>query len=634
MSRPDHHLAFHEALAQRLDQPLETGAEASLEAHLATCGPCRSVAQAYDAQRKALRDLRQPEPPRDLWARTATALDHEVGRRSGAPRLVALGSLASLGLVLAVALGATGLGPFNVTRPGSATPFPVTPQPVAYLTTDGNQITIYQTQVSAVCPTSAPDCTDPGPSARPVARVALDAALSPRDLALAADGNLAITARDSEGRANYSVVTLPGSETTETASPAASARSTASRRPGTADPTASLPSAVASGATGPSVSPPVEDPGDATLQLLLSDVIAAGAPAAWSPDGTILAFSARPADGSTGPDVYIWRVGAAVAKALTKDHHSYFASWDGQRIVISRTSTAIAAARNASSHPSGGHESATGTPAGSAATTATSSVVATTMLLDPATGAAERVALDDAWLPAVDPTGHLVVFWSGTLTPHGPTVDLTAGSLFIADWSAATGIAPLVTAPPSQAAASSSPGADATTPDVSPSASPSASPDQASQTPPLTGPTPAAHSPRPSASAGHVTTSPLVSPSPSGADVSPAVVGRPVTQTGTDVTDWLVRWAPDGSAYGIWTADVPGSDAGTLTVVAATGTPTGQDLLTSTRAQRAFSLGDGSVAWVTPDTTDETGDLRVVTWGADGPGGVHIPIDRGVTFAF
>jgi hypothetical protein len=632
MSRPDHHLAFHQALAERLDQPLEPAAEASLEAHLATCGPCRSVAQAYDAQRKALRDLRQPDPPRDLWARTATALDHEVGRRrSSAPRLVALGSLASLGLVLAVALGATGLGPFNVTRPGSATPFPMTPQPVAYLTTDGNQITIYQTQVSAVCPTSAQDCTDPGPSARPVAHVALDAALSPRDLALAADGNLAITARDSQGRANYSVVTLPGSEATSTASPSASARATASRRPGTAEPTAALPSDVASAAAGPSLSPPAEDATDATLQPLLSDVIAAGAPAAWSPDGSILAFSARPADGSTGPDVYIWRVGAAAAKALTRDHHSYFASWEGQRIVISRTSTAAVAARNASSHPVGGHASATSTPAGPAAAT---SVVATTMLLDPATGVAQRVALDDAWLPAVDPTGHLVVFWSGTLTAHGPTVDLTAGSLFIADWSAATGILPLATASPSQPAGSSSPGADAATPVVSPYATPSTSPDQASPTPPLTGPTAAAHTPRPSASAGHATSPPRVSPSPSGADGSPAVTARPVTQTGTDITDWLVRWAPDGSAYGIWTADMPGSDAGTLTVVAATGTPADQDLLTSTRAQRAFSLGDGSVAWVTPDTTDETGDLRVVIWGVDGSGGVHIPIHRGVTFAF
>ena len=364
------------------------------------------MAQAYDAQRKALRDLRQPEPPRDLWARTATALDHEVGRRSGAPRLVALGSLASLGLVLAVVLGATGLGPFNVTRPGSATPFPVTPQPVAYLTTDGNQITIYQTQVSAVCPTSAPDCTDPGPSARPVAHVALDAALSPRDLALAADGNLAITARDSQGRANYSVVTLPGSEATETAS--ALGLRPIDVQPPTRDSRAHGVAPVGRGERGhrPERLAAAEDPGDATLQLLLSDVIAAGAPAAWSPDGTILAFSARPADGSAGPDVYIWRVGAAAAKALTKDHHSYFASWDGQRIVISRTSTATAGARNPSSHPSGGHESATGTPAGSAATTATSSVVATTMLLDPATGAAQRVALDDAWLPAVDPTGH------------------------------------------------------------------------------------------------------------------------------------------------------------------------------------------------------------------------------------
>ena len=489
MSRPDHHLAFHQALAARLDQPLDPRAEASLQAHLATCGPCRSVAQAYDAQRKALRDLRQPEPPRDLWARTATALDHEVGRRSGAPRLVALGSLASLGLVLAVVLGATGLGPFNVTRPGSATPFPVTPQPVAYLTTDGNQITIYQTQVSAVCPTSAPDCTDPGPSARPVAHVALDAALSPRDLALAADGNLAITARDSQGRANYSVVTLPGSEATETASPLASARSTSSRRPGTAEPTASLPSAVASGAAGPSVSPPRR-----TRAMPRSSCSSATS----SPP-------VRPRPGRrTAPS---WPSAPVRPMAARGPTSTSGASALRPRRPSRRTITPTSPRGTASGSSSAGRRRPPrrpGTPRRirPAATTRPParrpgpprrrrrpSVVATTMLLDPATGAAQRVALDDAWLPAVDPTGHLVVFWSGTLRAHGPTVDLTAGSLFIADWSAATGIAPVVTPPPSQAAASSSPGADATTPDVSPSASPSASPDQASPTPPLTGPT-------------------------------------------------------------------------------------------------------------------------------------------------
>ncbi|HXX60082.1 MAG TPA: zf-HC2 domain-containing protein [Candidatus Sulfotelmatobacter sp.] len=631
MSRPDHE-PFREALAQRLDQPLEPGAEARLEAHLATCGPCRSVAQAYDAQRKALRELHIPEPPRDLWARTATALDHEVAHRGHAPRLVALGSLASLGLVLALALGASGLGPFNATRPGNATPFPVTPEPVAYLTTDGNQITIYQTQVSAFCPPSAPDCTDPGPSARPVARVALDAALSPRDLALAADGNLAITARDSLGRAIYSVVALPGSEATATASPSITARSTASRRPGPPTPTASLPAASASDTSGPTVLSSAPDLTDATLQPLLSDVIAAGAPAAWSPDGTILAFSARPADGSTGPDVYVWHVGASAVTALTKDHHSYFASWDGQRIVVSRTPATPAPARTASPHRTASRASVPASPTAAASATAVPSSGAITLLLDPATGATQRVALPDAWLPAVDPTGRLVVFWSGTLTAHGPTVDLTAGALFLADWSAITGIPPVATPSPTQpdAVAASLAGASAT-PLPSVSTAPPASAGQEGPTPPLTGPTAAADSAQPTGAAGATTGS--TPPAASGTATSPAVA-VPVTQTGTDVTDWLVRWAPDGGAYGVWTADAPGSDAGTLTVVAATGTLAGQDLLGSTPAQRAFSLGDGRVAWVTPDSTGETGDLRVVTWGADGPGGVHIPVRHGVTLAF
>ena len=127
----------------------------------------------------------------------------------------------------------------------------------------------------------------------------------------------------------------------------------------------------------------------------------------------------------------------------------YFASWAGQRIVISRTPAAAAAARGASSHPSATrHASVSPTPADPSPSATTPPIVATTMLLDPATGAAQPVALAGAWLPAVDPTGHLVVYWSGTLTAQGPAVALAAGALYLADWSAITGIPPVATPTP------------------------------------------------------------------------------------------------------------------------------------------------------------------------------------------
>ncbi len=47
--------------------------------HLDTCGACRGAAAEYDDQRMALRRLRDdaPQPPRDLWARTAAAIEAE-----------------------------------------------------------------------------------------------------------------------------------------------------------------------------------------------------------------------------------------------------------------------------------------------------------------------------------------------------------------------------------------------------------------------------------------------------------------------------------------------------------------------------------------------------------------------------
>src|SRR4029077_271170 len=80
---------------------------------------CAAVADAYAADRLALRALREPapEPPRDLWARTAAGIEREAAarkrpQRGAAPRPgrpgPAVGALSALAVV-AVVMVATAL---------------------------------------------------------------------------------------------------------------------------------------------------------------------------------------------------------------------------------------------------------------------------------------------------------------------------------------------------------------------------------------------------------------------------------------------------------------------------------------------------------------------------------------------
>ena len=66
--------------AQRLDWPLDPAEAVWLDAHLADCRSCRRRADEYLENRDRLRTLRDnaPPPPRDLWARTAAAIDAEL----------------------------------------------------------------------------------------------------------------------------------------------------------------------------------------------------------------------------------------------------------------------------------------------------------------------------------------------------------------------------------------------------------------------------------------------------------------------------------------------------------------------------------------------------------------------------
>ncbi|MBA3852742.1 MAG: zf-HC2 domain-containing protein, partial [Chloroflexi bacterium] len=76
----DPHLPFRRLLAERLDGVLTHEDTARLRAHLATCPRCRMAERAYLRDRQLLRRLTPRPPPRDLWVKTAAALDREIAR--------------------------------------------------------------------------------------------------------------------------------------------------------------------------------------------------------------------------------------------------------------------------------------------------------------------------------------------------------------------------------------------------------------------------------------------------------------------------------------------------------------------------------------------------------------------------
>src|SRR5262245_49753326 len=124
--------------AEVLDGPLDPSEAAWLDDHLASCDECAAVAADYAEQRLQVRALRghEPVPPRDLWARTAAAIERESRHRPSTQpsRRSTLRPYALLAgaLVVAIAVGTL----TSSQRPGGeATTTPgITPGPVAVTT--------------------------------------------------------------------------------------------------------------------------------------------------------------------------------------------------------------------------------------------------------------------------------------------------------------------------------------------------------------------------------------------------------------------------------------------------------------------------------------------------------------------
>jgi len=145
----------------------------------------------------------------------------------------------------------------------------------------------------------------------------------------------------------------------------------------------------------PVTSSPSPSAAPGALQAIARDVVLVGEAAGYSPDGTAFAFSARPADGSHGPDIYVWRAGDPEATTVTSDGRSVFGTWLDGRLLGSR---AVFDPDVPAPDPS-----------------AEGGFRPQTFLLDPTTGVETVLDSISAWRPSVDPNGRLAVYWDGTL---------------------------------------------------------------------------------------------------------------------------------------------------------------------------------------------------------------------------
>ena len=599
--------------AERLDGPLGLAESTWLDEHLAGCPACAAVAAAYEADRLALRSLAASpaEPPRDLWARTAAAIERESATNRGArsspsaPRRLPLGALSGIAVILVVGASAISTGVFSNGAPvipsssapgrsadiagqptGSAfvravpTPFAVGAGEVQWVRTRSDGTFAYSTAaVNEVCPAGGQDgCATLEDSADE--RLSL-AARPETIIGSPTDQQAVVVSRDATGRQTIFVVALPpaddvtippipeptatipkveptdvpsatptsnptptastavGATPSPTLGPTPSASIAPSVAPVTPTPTtepSSTPTTDPTPTADPSASPDPSasaspEPTVAASLAIASNIEVIGQSAAFSADGAQFAFTARPADGSRGPDVYVWRIGEVDARPITSDGRSTFGSWAGDMIVVSRP-TEVERSVDPTFYPTVG-------PTPPIDVTPTSVIINTTTGLETPAGS--------IWRPVVDPTGMRAVAWVGAIQPDlfeawRPAV----GRLELRAWS--------------------------------------------------TDPT-----------------------APQGA--AQIIVDEPVA-------DFDVRWDDSATWFAVWTSDVTDPTLGRLSlfhVDPLTGLldqPPGAPV--DAAALPGFSIGQGRLAWATPPGHGGEGSrVQIVAWTADGVGGIE-----------
>jgi hypothetical protein len=606
-----------------IDEPLATADATWLAEHLSGCADCRSVADEYRALHDELRGLATPEPPRDLWARTSTAIDAVDRSRTGLAGLARLRlggfarSRSSLGsamavtaTVLVVGLSLLSQGPLFV--PGSApssTPniavasaVPSNGPQAALAVVDGNSYWVapengvYQIKGGAAqCKGSPESCaitngngtvmgsiTSKSPVSVVIAPNATRAAVWNANkivilpLAQSAPATVAIdlltprpTTLPAATPAGTSDLTQPPASVEPGASPSATEQPAETAAPVTSAPTAA-PTATAAQPTA-----------------ILDGYKIVGRAPEFSANGLWVAFSARPVNLNSGSDVFVWRVGWERAQMVTASHADLFAGWLGPRILISEFAASDSGA-NATPSPSAPATDATEAPATAAPVARAATVAAISYLYDPLTAGVRRIDRP-MLMPVVDPTGRYVVYWSGTVE-FDPAIGLWGpgqGDFYFDAWSNLRLIAAQLGDGGGQ------------TPSPEPTAVASETPSAVAQ--PSDSPSPLAASDL--SVSGRVASAQHGQPwsRPESSTGLPQRV--PVSSTPGTVTSWSVRWDATGQYVAIWVAAAGATDVGHVTllnVIPGTNMLNVNGLLLSTSARSNIQFDDSQFVYTSP----------------------------------
>ena len=388
--------------------------------------------------------------------------------------------------------------------------------------------------------------------------------------------------------------------------------------------------AVASGVPAPATSvvglPPASPaPSAAVTTPIIEGVMLIGGPPAYSSDGQWVAFSARPSDGSRGPDIYVWRVGDPKARQLTTDHASVFSAWNLDQILGSAVLPAGSAMPEAPAVTIAAPESpAPESPIPGSASAGPTHAGALSESVPPAVGSAEpsRPAASPSRLrqlptgrpkPAVTPRpspditpGETPAESPGPASSAAPTPPAMPVSSFLLD--PATGVATMIARPaiwrpvvdPTNRSVVFWTGEQTLDPITNtwvPTKGQLVSADWQA----LTG-------------TGEVTARPLPG--------SAGLVG---------VADWDVRWDPSGRHLAVWIADAIDPSIGRLSLFAVNADGSvGETLFADVAALPGFSLGSDRLALASPPGQNGQGStISVYAWSADGAGSLNGAPDPG-----